>query len=109
MSHSQAPIDMSTPHGNLVFNVFAAIAEAQREELVAATKRGMKAAAARGVKMGRPRKNLDPGQVAWIVQHNSKRFAAAAFGCSVTTINRVLASKPVPRKPPDQKGTAPSP
>lgn len=99
VSYTQPAIDLSTPHGDLIFNVFAAIAEAQRQELVAATKRGMAAAAARGVKIGRPRKSLDGGQVAWIVQHNGRAFAARAFGVSRETIRRVLLQRPVPRKP----------
>lgn len=99
VSYTQQAIDMSTPHGQLVFDIFAAVAEAQRQELVAATKRGLAAARARGVKLGRPRKNLDPGQVAWIVQHNSVRFAAKAFSCSRATIQRVMAQRPRPRKP----------
>lgn len=116
VSFTQQAIDMSTPHGNLVFNIFAAIAEAQRQELVAATKRGMAAARARGVKLGRPPKKLDPGQVAFVVQHNSISFAARAFSCSRATIHRVMKRRPRPTHAPPggaanpsvQKGTAPA-
>ncbi len=102
VSYTQPAIDMSTPHGNLVFNVFAAVAEAQRQEIVASTKRGLAAARARGVRLGRPPKKLDAGQVAWIVQHNSAAFAAKAFGCSRATIQRVMARRPRPRPPPGE-------
>jgi len=99
VSYTQSAIDMSTPNGKLVFNVFAAIAEAQRDELVAATKRGMAARKAQGLSIGRPRLPLDPGQVAWVVQHNSKAFAARAFGCSRSTISRLMDSGALPVEP----------
>jgi len=117
VSYTQQAIDMSTPHGQLVFDIFAAVAEAQRQELVAATKRGLAAARARGVKLGRPPKALDPGQVAFVVHHNSVSFAARAFGCSRATIQRIMKRRPRPtsapqpsagRNPSVQKGTPPA-
>ncbi|AIK96313.1 recombinase family protein [Candidatus Odyssella acanthamoebae] len=51
-----AQIDTTTPHGKLVFGMFAALAEFERELIVDRTKAGLEAARARGRKGGRPRK-----------------------------------------------------
>lgn len=51
-----AQIDTTTPHGRLVFGLFAALAEFERELLIERTKAGLCAARARGRKGGRPRK-----------------------------------------------------
>jgi DNA invertase Pin-like site-specific DNA recombinase len=55
-------IDTSTPTGRLVFHILAAIDEFQREIIVENTEEGVKAAAARGRKGGRPA-GLDPRRV----------------------------------------------
>ncbi|MBV9451016.1 MAG: recombinase family protein [Streptosporangiaceae bacterium] len=47
-------IDTTTPTGRLVFHIFAAIDEWQRELIVESTMEGLKAAEARGRKGGRP-------------------------------------------------------
>jgi DNA invertase Pin-like site-specific DNA recombinase len=41
-------MDTTTPHGKLVFNVFAALAEFERELIIERTKAGLAAARARG-------------------------------------------------------------
>lgn len=51
-----AQIDTTTPHGKLVFGMFAALAEFERELIVERTQAGLAAARARGRKGGRPRK-----------------------------------------------------
>ena len=51
-----AQIDTTTPHGKLVFGMFAALAEFERELIVERTKAGLAAARARGRLGGRPRK-----------------------------------------------------
>lgn len=51
-----AQIDTTTPHGKLVFGLFAALAEFERELIIERTKAGLAAARARGRKGGRPRK-----------------------------------------------------
>jgi DNA invertase Pin-like site-specific DNA recombinase len=51
-----AKIDTTTPHGRLVFGVFAALAEFERELIIERTKAGLAAARARGRLGGRPRK-----------------------------------------------------
>lgn len=48
------PIDTTTPQGRLVFNIFAALAEFERDLIRERTQAGLKAARARGRKGGRP-------------------------------------------------------
>jgi len=56
-------IDTTTPGGRLVFHIFGALAEFERELIRERTHAGLAAARARGRKGGRPRK-LAPRQVA---------------------------------------------
>lgn len=49
-------IDTTTPNGRLVFGLFAALAEFERELIVERTNAGLAAARARGRMGGRPRK-----------------------------------------------------
>lgn len=51
-----AQIDTTTPNGRLVFGLFAALAEFERELIVERTNAGLAAARARGRSGGRPRK-----------------------------------------------------
>ncbi len=51
-----AQIDTTTPNGKLVFGIFAALAEYERELIVERTHAGLRAARARGRLGGRPRK-----------------------------------------------------
>jgi DNA invertase Pin-like site-specific DNA recombinase len=48
------PVDTTTPQGRLVFNLFASLAEFERDLIRERTQAGLKAARARGRKGGRP-------------------------------------------------------
>jgi DNA invertase Pin-like site-specific DNA recombinase len=48
------PIDTTTPQGRLIFNIFASLAEFERDLIRERTQAGLKAARARGRKGGRP-------------------------------------------------------
>jgi DNA invertase Pin-like site-specific DNA recombinase len=64
-----AQIDTTTPNGRLVFGLFAALAEFERELIVERTNAGLAAARARGRMGGRPRK----------VDASTLKMAAAAM------------------------------
>lgn len=54
------PIDTTSPQGKLIFNIFASLAEFERDLIVERTRAGLQAARARGRKGGRP-KGLSDG------------------------------------------------
>jgi DNA invertase Pin-like site-specific DNA recombinase len=56
-------IDTSTATGNLVFQIFGALAEFERNLITERTVAGLDAARARGRKGGRPRRNPSSGRV----------------------------------------------
>jgi DNA invertase Pin-like site-specific DNA recombinase len=56
-------IDTSTATGNLVFQIFGALAEFERNLIKERTMAGLQAARARGRKGGRPRRNPSSGRV----------------------------------------------
>ncbi len=57
-------IDTTTPGGKLIFRVFGALAEFERDLIRERTQAGLAAARARGRKGGRPRKLGTPGKLA---------------------------------------------
>jgi DNA invertase Pin-like site-specific DNA recombinase len=72
-----AAIDTTSPSGKLVFGIFAALAEFERELIIERTKAGMAAARARGRNGGRPYK----------MTAAKLRLAMAAMGKPETKIN----------------------
>ncbi|WP_244439940.1 recombinase family protein [Nitratireductor aquibiodomus] len=89
-------IDTTHSEGRLMFSLFAALAEFERELIRERTIAGMKAARRRGVHIGRPRK-LSPAQLhtarRWI-ERRAKTYkqAADSLDVSVTTLRRGLDS-----------------
>jgi DNA invertase Pin-like site-specific DNA recombinase len=83
-----AAIDTTTAAGKLVFGIFAALAEFERELIVERTKAGMAAARARGRKGGRPFK-MTPAKL---------RLAMAAMGKPETRIGALCAELGVARQ-----------
>lgn len=69
-------IDTTTPGGRLVFNVFGAVAEFQREVIVENTMAGLAAARARGVQIGRPHV-LDEAEI-----REAHRFVTEGYPCA---------------------------
>jgi DNA invertase Pin-like site-specific DNA recombinase len=87
-------IDTSTASGRLVFHVFAAIAEFERELIIERTKDGLAATTARGRQGGRKRK-LTPEQITTVRKMraaggHSIGEIARAFGVSRQTVYRAL-------------------
>jgi DNA invertase Pin-like site-specific DNA recombinase len=73
----QESIDTTTPGGKLVFHVFAALAEFERDLIRERTTAGLVAARARGRNGGRP-PVLDPGQVELARElYTSRRYTTA--------------------------------
>ena len=53
-SLTEAGLDSTTPSGRLIFSVFAAVAQFERELIVERTRAGVAAARTRGKALGRP-------------------------------------------------------
>jgi DNA invertase Pin-like site-specific DNA recombinase len=83
-----AAIDTTTPSGKLVFGIFAALAEYERELISERTIAGLASARARGRKGGRPFK-MTPAKV---------RLAAAAMGQPGTKVSELCKELGVTRQ-----------
>ncbi|BBK29682.1 TniR protein [Allostella humosa] len=89
-----ASIDTTRAEGRLIFGIFAALAEFERELIRERTKAGMAAARRRGVKFGRPAK-LTAHQLAHarsLIDRGEETRASAAvlLGVDVSTLRRAL-------------------
>jgi DNA invertase Pin-like site-specific DNA recombinase len=88
-----AEIDTTTANGRLIFGIFAALAEFERELIRERTRAGMQAARKRGVHLGRPPK-LAAHQVAHarelIAGGKTRGEVAALLGVSAKTLWRAL-------------------
>lgn len=89
-------IDTTSPGGKLVFHVFGALAEFEREMIAERTKAGLKAAKDRGRKLGRPAAlSEDQIKMARSMKASgdlSMPQIAKQLGVSRATLYRVLAS-----------------
>lgn len=90
-------IDTTTTGGILVFNIFASLAQFERDLIVERTNAGLVAARARGRKGGRPRK-LTPRKIKKIRElYGQGDFSVGQigklYGVSRTTIYRLLSRK----------------
>ncbi len=85
-----AQIDTTTPHGKLVFGMFAALAEFERELIVERTKADLEAARARGRNGDRPRKmDVHLLRMAMAAMKDQKAVAqdvAKRLGITTTTL-----------------------
>ena len=85
-----AQIDTTTSQGKLVFGIFAALAEFERELIIERTQAGLAAARARGRLGGRPRKmDLTTLRMAMNAMENTKSVAmevARRLGITTTTL-----------------------
>lgn len=86
-------LDTTSPNGKLIFGIFAALAEYERDLIRARTIEGLAAARARGKRLGR-REALNRKQKKSLVQLRQKgtslRQLAQTFAVSKTTILRYL-------------------
>jgi len=93
-SLSEAWLDTTTPHGQLVFTIFAALCQFERDLTVERTLSGLAAANARGRFGGRPSKQKEKAQEVVILYHSGLGATAIAqhTGVSRATVNRILAA-----------------
>jgi len=89
-----ASIDTTRPEGKLIFAVFAAFAEFERELIRERTMAGMRAAKRRGRHVGRPRKltahKLDHVRQLIADGKETRAGAAALLGVDAVTLRRAL-------------------
>lgn len=90
-------IDCTTPAGRLQMHILAALAEFERGRIQERVKAGLARAKAQGVRLGRPRRRIDPDDLA-SVAGVPEREAARRLGISRSTLQRALARKPVERR-----------
>lgn len=82
-------IDLTTPAGRLMFQVIGAMAEFERSLTVERVKAGLQNARAKGKRLGRPRKQLDPRKIATLrAQGVGWRAIAKESGVGVATLYR---------------------
>ena len=100
------PIDTTTSQGRLVFNLFACLAEFERDLLMERTQAGLKAARARGRKGGRPKgipKGSLPTAIAAETLYREGRLSvkqiSEKLGISKSTLYKYLRYREVPIGP----------
>jgi DNA invertase Pin-like site-specific DNA recombinase len=93
ISH-QENVDTSTPGGRLVFQIFGSIAEFERAILRERVKAGVRAARARGKRLGRPAKPVDL-QTAYSFHRAGKswNWIAGRLKISPRTLRRAMPSR----------------
>jgi len=86
-------LDLSTASGRLMFNIIGAMAEFERELIRERVKAGMKNARAKGIRIGRPRANVDTARiVALRTAGLSWRAIETELGVSVRTARRFVSA-----------------
>lgn len=101
-------VDTTTPAGELVMNVFAALAQFERQSILERVKAGIEEARRKGKHMGRPKKGYDKDKVEKIIKLTNRNFStteiAKILDCSRRTIGRYKEFiKNMPALPPDRK------
>ena len=82
-------MDTSTPTGKMVFTVLGAVAELERSLIVERVKAGLRNARAKGKRLGRPKKAVDPTTVARLRKEGLPwRAIASRMGVGLATLHR---------------------
>ena len=85
-------IDTTTPVGRMAFQIFAAIAEFERELIRERVKSGMAHAKAKGQHVGRPSRGLDPERIALLrAQRLTWGAIAEQLGAGESTVRKFMA------------------
>jgi DNA invertase Pin-like site-specific DNA recombinase len=87
-------LDCTTPAGRLQWQIIGAISEFERARIQERVRAGLQRARAQGVKLGRPRRRIDPEKLA-AVAGLPEREAARRLGIPRSTLQRFLAQKPL--------------
>jgi DNA invertase Pin-like site-specific DNA recombinase len=78
-------IDTSTPTGKMIFTVLGAVAELERCLIAERVRAGLRNAKAKGKRLGRPTKHVNPTQIAALrAQGASWRRIGTQLGISAT-------------------------
>jgi len=86
-------VDTSTPTGKMTFTVVGAVAELERSLIAERVRAGLRNARAKGRRLGRPRRVLDPAEIAKLrTQGASWRAIGAALGVAPATALHRLSS-----------------
>ncbi len=87
----QENIDTSSPLGSAIFTIISAVAQLEREIIAERVKAGIRRAKSEGRRVGRPKLDLDPDEVARLAEKGlSHRAIGRLLGVSHTTIGRTL-------------------
>src|SRR5436309_528840 len=86
-------IDATTPAGKLQMHILGAIAEFERARIQERVRAGLARARAQGVRLGRPRRRIDPERLS-AVAGLPAREAARRLGIPRSTLQRFMAQKP---------------
>jgi DNA invertase Pin-like site-specific DNA recombinase len=81
-------IDTTTPAGRLQLHVLSAISQFERDRLAERVRAGLARARAQGVKLGRPRRHIDPARLAEVAGL-PERVAARRLGVPRSTLQRL--------------------
>jgi DNA invertase Pin-like site-specific DNA recombinase len=84
-------VDTSTPTGKMVFTVLGAVAELERSLIVERVRAGLRNAKAKGKRLGRPSKCVDPAEVSQLrAQGLTWRRVGAQLGVAPRTALRSI-------------------
>lgn len=102
-------INTTTPGGKMVFHIFSAVAQFQREIIVENTIGGIEAARRRGSRLGRPRKlsaeDIAGAYETWACGEVSVSDLAVGLGVHPATLRRAFVRRQVAvNVPPSQQG-----
>ena len=93
-SLNEAWLDTTTPQGQLIFTIFAGLCQFERDLTAERVKSGLKAAAARGRKGGRPATEQEQVKAVEAMRLSGVKIEqiVAATGLSRSTVNRIIAA-----------------
>jgi DNA invertase Pin-like site-specific DNA recombinase len=87
-------LDLSTPSGRLMFQIIGAMAEFERSLIQERVKAGLRNAKAKGRHLGRPRADIDEGEVLALRKSGASwRDIAKKLGVGLGTVHRIAQAR----------------